>query len=463
MINRMQPHLARLQAKFLGTGFIRATFTSSSRATAWNLGTTVALTVMRLASNLILARLLLPEAFGVAGLAFTFIFALRLLTDIGLDSVIIQSRRGDDPAFVRTVWVTQIGRNLIMGLLMAGIGLAIGLNRDLFPEDSVYRLPVTAWIIASCGAQMFMVGFMSPSIILSQRNLDQRKLSILEMGTRFLDIPAMIIFALLGFGAWALILGTFVATVVKVVASHFYLDGPKMAFAFEKEAFLEVFHFGKWLIFASAATALLTRADHLIFSGLFDSRNFSLYVTAGIWIQAIHDLMLRLVGRVAFPAISKTVRESPENIVGVYKRLRVVADIICLGTFTVLLLGHQVFFEVFYNENFEPAAAFVPFMAIRILFIPIDLLGRVALSAGDSRNYSAVQVLNAVIVVVALPLVYNAYGMMAAAFAFGALQVVTLPPLIILARRHMRIDIPTEARLLAVAVAASAVVLTFYR
>jgi O-antigen/teichoic acid export membrane protein len=69
------------------------------RAGSWNLVSQVASQVMRLGGNLIMARLLLPEMFGVMVIATTVSVLLHLLSDVGLRQNIIQSHRGDDPDF----------------------------------------------------------------------------------------------------------------------------------------------------------------------------------------------------------------------------------------------------------------------------------------------------------------------------------------------------------------------------
>ena len=57
---------------------------------------------MRLISNLILTRLLVPELFGLMALVNTFIQGLFLFSDVGIATSIIRSPRGDDPVFLNT-------------------------------------------------------------------------------------------------------------------------------------------------------------------------------------------------------------------------------------------------------------------------------------------------------------------------------------------------------------------------
>ena len=84
------------------------------RASAITMGGFVASQALRLASNLVLTRLLFPEAFGLMALVTVFVMALVMLSDIGTGPAIMGSRRGDDPAFLDTAWTIQILRGAIL-------------------------------------------------------------------------------------------------------------------------------------------------------------------------------------------------------------------------------------------------------------------------------------------------------------------------------------------------------------
>jgi hypothetical protein len=63
--------------------------------------------------DLILTRLLFPEAFGLMALVQVFMGGLQMFSDLGVNMSIIQSKRGEDPDFLNTAWTFQILRGLI--------------------------------------------------------------------------------------------------------------------------------------------------------------------------------------------------------------------------------------------------------------------------------------------------------------------------------------------------------------
>ncbi len=59
--------------------------------------------LLRLISNLILARLLSPDIFALTGLAVTTLFALEMMSDTGVRAFILKHKSGDQTKFLQTV------------------------------------------------------------------------------------------------------------------------------------------------------------------------------------------------------------------------------------------------------------------------------------------------------------------------------------------------------------------------
>lgn len=91
------------------------------RGSLWTLGGYGTSQLLRFASNLILTRLLFPEAFGLMSLVHIFLQGLEMFSDIGIAPNIIHSDRGDDPSFLNTAWTVQAIRGGGLWLLACAI------------------------------------------------------------------------------------------------------------------------------------------------------------------------------------------------------------------------------------------------------------------------------------------------------------------------------------------------------
>src|ERR1700709_2543623 len=89
------------------------------RSGSWTLAGYGYSQVLRFGSNLILTRLLFPQAFGLMMIVQSISVGITMVTDLGASQSIIRSARGDEPGFVNTAWTVQILQGLLVGILLA--------------------------------------------------------------------------------------------------------------------------------------------------------------------------------------------------------------------------------------------------------------------------------------------------------------------------------------------------------
>lgn len=143
---------------------------------------------LRLASNLILTRLLYPEAFGLMALVSVVTVGLALFSDIGLGPSIQQNPRGDDPEFLDTAWVIQILR---------GTGLWLGTCVLALPAAAFYGEPALAYYLPIAGLASVINGFAPTKIETAHRHLLLGRLTALELASQAVGIGGMVILAVL--------------------------------------------------------------------------------------------------------------------------------------------------------------------------------------------------------------------------------------------------------------------------
>ncbi|GAB1360936.1 hypothetical protein MASR1M32_01720 [Rhodobacter sp.] len=85
------------------------------RGSALTAGSYAVTQALRLASNLILTRLLFPEAFGLMALVSVVLVGLQMFSDTGIGPAISRSPRGDEPAFLDTAWTVNVARGGFCG------------------------------------------------------------------------------------------------------------------------------------------------------------------------------------------------------------------------------------------------------------------------------------------------------------------------------------------------------------
>src|SRR5690349_6913234 len=163
---------------------------------------------LRLLNNVVLARLLAPQIFGLMAIVNAIRTGVELLTDVGISQNIVSSRRGEDPVFYDTAWTLQVFRGLALAaacfLLAAPLSAFFG-QRELTP---VLRV-----------ASLFFIfnGFDSTARGLLQKRLDIARYSRFEVYVTIFAVAAQIAIAFITQTVWALVLGSVVTGAASLV------------------------------------------------------------------------------------------------------------------------------------------------------------------------------------------------------------------------------------------------------
>ena len=226
---------------------------------AWTIGEYLFCNVLRLVTNMVMARLLFPEAFGVMVIAGALVQALEMFADVGVGLSIIQHKRGDEPAFLNTAWTIQV----IRGLALCAAACALAL-----PYAMLYDQPVLAWIVPACGLIFVINGLQSTNMATCGRSLNLKRVVALGVAEAIVKSSVMIVWAIVSPSVWALVAGSLITYALSAAASHVMLPGIRNRFAWDSDAVSQMIRFGKWVFLSTALTYLAVSSDRLVIAKL---------------------------------------------------------------------------------------------------------------------------------------------------------------------------------------------------
>ncbi len=256
--------------------------------------------VLRLGSNLILTRLLLPEAFGLMALITVVFVGLCLLSDIGLDASIIQHKRGNDPDFLCTVWTVQIIRGLVLCILACCTA---------WPLAEFYQLPELVYMIPVASLTVLITGFQTTAVPLCSRNVQLRPLTVYQLLTQVFSTLVTIALAWTYRSVWALVLGSVLAAGFQTIIGYYLLPGISHRFMLDRNAAREIIRFGKWLFVATGIGFIAAQAaDKLILGKLVSPELLGIYSVAFSLAQLPASIVNMLMGRVLYASLSEVAR-----------------------------------------------------------------------------------------------------------------------------------------------------------
>ena len=416
----MSPLMSRLRGEGL--------FARVMRSSAWTALGYGASQALRLASNLILTRLLFPEAFGMMALVSVFLVGLTMFSDVGTGPSILQHRRGDEPDFLNTAWTIQVVRGVV--LFLATCAMA-------YPVSVFYGQPDLAMLLPVAGISLLIHGLDPTRIESATRHLRVGLVTALDLGSQVIGIVSMVVMAWLLQSVWALVFGWIVASLARLALMTLYLPGEANRVRWERDAARDLIHFGFWLFLSTACGFLVAQGDKAILGKYLTLEHLGLY-NIGFFLAAF-PLMLgqTVTGRILIPLY----RESPpaasaENFLKI-RKMRFALTGSILFMLAIMAFAGETLIDLMYDARYSSAGAIL--VVIAVIQIP-QVIGMTydqsALAAGDSRNYFLLTAARATFLVVGMIVGAEHMGLLGALIGQGIAAIAVYPFLVWLAWRH---------------------------
>ncbi len=252
--------------------------------------------VLRFGSNLVLTRLLKPEFFGIMALVTTLRVGLELFSDIGVGQNIVNSKRGDDPNFLNTVWTIQVIRGIVIWLVCLLLSL---------PMAKFYNEPRLTWLIPIAILFSVFDGFTSTSQHTLHRRMELGKLSIYELILQVCFCFTLCFLVWLYPTVLTLAIGTAIGGLYRFVSSQWLIPKYKNRFAWDQDSAKEILSFGKWIFIASALVFVAEQADRLILGKLLSFEMLGVYTVAYTLASIPKEIIRQVSHKVIFPAVSE--------------------------------------------------------------------------------------------------------------------------------------------------------------
>ncbi len=399
------------------------------RAGGWSFAGYGISQALRLGGNLIMTRLLAPEMFGVIAIATLVTVVLGMLSDVGLQQNIVQSPRGDEPAFLDTAWVVQIIRGgglWLIALLISCTVYAVNLN-GLFPADSVYASPLLPAVIAVSSFAAVVSGFASTNIASACRHFNQQRVVQIEVIAQTVALCVMVVVGMATRSVWALVTGGLVATLTGTLLSHFWMKGIRNRFRLEKDALRELVGFGKWILVSSAVGILAINGDRILLGLYVDAHTLGLYAIAILIAGSIEGLLGRLFATVSLPALSEVARNNFQGLRDVYYKLRMPGDLLLLFISGLLFSAGHLAIVLLYDERYAAAGEMLQILALSLFTARFGVAHQIYLAMGVPRHLAIINAVRFIALFTLVPLLYHLGGLQAAIWGIALHSLATLP------------------------------------
>jgi O-antigen/teichoic acid export membrane protein len=425
------------------------------RAGVWTLGAYGIELCARLLSNIILARLLFPEAFGTVAAASALIAGLVLVTDFGVRAVIIQSSRGDEVAFLRSAWTFQLCRGVAIWAILLTLCwfISVPALHELLPVGSVFAGYLFPLILAVSGFSLVLGGAESAAIPLNIRRLNFRPIVTVDLVSRIASLPIMFIWAWITPNVWSLIGGGLAGNIFRLILSHTIVPGPRMSLRWERDHVGEILRFGGWIAVSSFGTFISQQSDVILLGLLVPASTLGIYSIAKILVGAAEGILDRLTYSLSLPVLGEVIRKDRSNFRNLYYRFRLPIDFLAALLSGILFTAGTFIVNFLYDERYSQAGTMLEILAVGLMIYPFLVVRSAFTATGDTHIVAGVSILQAISLLSFMAIGFLSLGPLGAIAGVAIHRIIPATVTVLLSHRHGWIGIWQELRIVPIFIA----------
>lgn len=360
----------------------------------------------RFIRNMILTRLLAPEAFGQMAIVLALSSLFQVLTGMGLKEAIIQNPHGAEPRYLNGAWWISLGRGaaLYLTAFIAAPFLA-----------AFYHDPDLTVLIRIAFLQVLFQSGVSTRAWVALKELKYGRWMLVQNGGSILGILATLTMAWNMRGVWALVLGYVAEGFFRCLIS-FLLCPFRPHLSFDREANQKLLAFSKGIFGLPLLMLAYTEAATFVLGKMVSKETLGLYSMA-LTLARVPSALGGMLVDLLMPAFAQMQREPARLCRGLLK----ITNLISLAALPGLALAcvwGDALLRVAYGEKYRAVSGVFSVLFANEIMITTNIpLAATFIALGRPellRRFSLVRAL--VVVVLVYPLI-KAFGLIGASMA----------------------------------------------
>ena len=319
--------------------------------------------------SIVLARLLMPDAYGTVALITVFTTVLQVFVDSGLGNALIQKKNTDDIDF-STVFYTNITFCVILYSLIYLLAPSIAMfyNKD----ELVPLIRVVSITILISGIRNVQQAYVSKKMMF-------KKFFFSTLGGTISAATIGIVLALNGFGVWALVAQQLTNLFVSTLILWFVVKWrPKLVFSFQR--LKQLYKYG-WKLLASALLdTVYNNCTQLIIGKIYSSGDLAYYNKGKQFPELIVVNVNSSIDSILLPAMSE-VQDKKEHIKNMTRRSIKMSMYIMAPCMIGMAAVASNIIEILLTNRWAGSVIFMQIFCIVFMFYPIHTANLNAIKA----------------------------------------------------------------------------------
>ena len=319
--------------------------------------------VIRLGSNLLLARMLSPEAFAITGLAMTVIFTFNMLSDGGFKAFILRHEEGESDKLLSTLWTVKLFRDIVLAIIL------------FFSSDTIavfFGIPEMSLVLKVLCLNFLFEGIKPMTDLLAERRNKVATVMYLHFGCYIFSTLVTLVGVYFYRSYWAIIVGMISNMAFMAISGYLFLGANGAYISLDRKICKEFLAWAKFIIPSSIITLLLMQLDKIILGRALSVTELGLYYVAFNFSAASLTLVIQYARKVMEPYMASVYRDDPSAYADKYYAFRMKLSL--LMAFAVGLLSgcSYIFFDILYDDRYVSASYYLSILLIAPVFALIS-------------------------------------------------------------------------------------------
>lgn len=355
---------------------------------------------------LILARLLVPEEFGLLAIALVTIRTMMAVTDVGMLQALVQRPDCGEESY-DAGWTVGVLRGL-------GIALLVAAGSPLIA--AAFGEPRVTPILLALAAKPALDSLASIEVARLTRELRFRPLALIGVATALVDTVVAVALAP-SLGVWALVAGLLAGSLAHVAVSYAVAPHrPRLLFGRRLAA--PLVRYGRWILLTGIVGIAGSTLLQLVISRALGVAALGLYYMALRLITFPTAIAGQVVGAVAFPVFSR-LQDRPAKAALAFREILSGSTVMLVPVYTVLIAFAPSLVTHLLGEGWAGSATVLRLLALAGI---IGILGDVAVpllnGLGRPERTTLLEATQSFLLVTGAALLTGRYGLDGAAAAW---------------------------------------------
>ena len=352
----------------------------------WSLVQRFGVMIISFCSNLVLARLLTPEDYGVIGMLMIFISISNTFVDGGFGTALIQKKEPTQDDY-STIFYWNILVSVFLTIVLFFLSPLI---------SNFYRLPLLSDVLKVMGTVLIINAFSVIQINILQKNLKFKKLATINIIANVFASIIAIVLAFKGFGVWSLVIRNLSCSALISIILWFSTQW-KPLFVFKLQSFKSLGRFGGMVLLANLVETIYTEFQGLVIGKAFSAKDLG-YYTQAKRLEEIPTLgITSAVNQASFPIYS-SIQDNLPALKNLVRNNTNILSFINFPLYTILLIIAEPLFIILFSDKWIESVPYFRILCLAGAIYPITSLNtNIIKSLGKGKTYFNMQLFKRII------------------------------------------------------------------